>query len=149
MCPGGRQRQRRGFSAATGTALWAFPVAIPNTPSGTVPITVRAVDAVNNTNTANFNLTIDGVSPALTVGLNPGDLRRVRRNASGAWTLPITGTVADALAGFDSLTLQVGASANVVVHRPPPSRPTAVWSLVYPFDDLSSTPIPAPRATTR
>ena len=114
------KRQQGGFSAATGTALWAFPVAIPNTPTGAVPITVRAADAVNNTNTAAFNLTIDGVSPALTVGLNPGDLRRVRRNASGAWTLPISGTVTDALAGFDSLTLQVGASANAVL------TPTAI-----------------------
>ena len=69
------------FGIATGENLWSFPVDIPNTPAGTVPITVRASDAVNNMSSANFILTIDSVAPDLTVDLNPGDLRRVRRNA--------------------------------------------------------------------
>jgi hypothetical protein len=37
-----------GFGAATGTSLWTFPVAIPNNPSGEIPVTVRAADDVNN-----------------------------------------------------------------------------------------------------
>ncbi len=127
------------FALATGASLWAFPVDIPNQPSGAVPIVVRATDAVGYTNSANFALTIDSVSPNLTLDLSAGSLRQVRRNAAGAWTLRLSGAVTDALAGVDSLTFQVGTSANVVI------TPTGVlttgiatdgsWLLDYPFSD--------------
>ncbi len=127
------------FALATGTSLWAFPVDIPNQPSGAVPIVVRATDAVGYTNSANFSLTIDSVSPNVTLDLAAGGLRQVRRNAAGAWTLRLSGAVTDALAGVESLTFQVGTSANVVI------TPTGVlttgiatdgsWLLDYPFSD--------------
>ena len=127
------------FALATGTSLWAFPVDIPNQPSGSVPIVVRATDAVGYTNSANFSLTIDSVSPNVTLDLSAGALRQVRRNAAGAWTLRLSGAVTDALAGVESLTFQVGTSANVVI------TPTGVlttgiatdgsWLLDYPFSD--------------
>ncbi len=131
------------FAAATGASAWAFPVDIPNTPTGSVPITVRAADAVNNTRSANFNLTIDGVAPALAVDLSAGAQRRVQRNADGDWTLSLSGTAADALAGIDSVTVQIGASSSVVI------TPTAIatngsWSLDYPFDDISFNADPSP-----
>ncbi len=127
------------FITASGTSLWAFPVDIPNQPSGAVPIVVRATDAVGYTNSANFALTIDSVSPNVTIDLAAGGLRQVRRNAAGAWTLRLSGTATDALAGMDSLTFQAGTSANVVI------TPTGVvttgiatdgsWILDYPFSD--------------
>ena len=133
---------------ATGTSLWAFPVDIPNTPTGNVPITVRAFDAVSNTRSVNFALTIDGVPPVLTTDLTAGALRQVRRNAAGEWTLRLTGTATDALAGMASLTFQIGTSSNVVI------TPTGVmtggiaangaWLLDYPFDDPSFTADPSP-----
>ena len=94
-------------------------------------------------NSANYNLNIDGVSPVLTVNLNAGDLRRVRRNASGAWTLPISGTVTDALAGIDTLTLQIGASSNAVF-TPTAIGPDGSWSVDYAFDDLVFNADPRP-----
>lgn len=135
-------------SPATGTSLWAFPVEIPNTPTGNVPITVRALDAVSNTRSANFSLTIDSVPPVLTTDLSAGALRQVRRNAAGEWTLRLTGTATDALAGMASLSVQIGTSSNVVI------TPTGVltngiaangdWLLDYPFDDPSFTADPSP-----
>ncbi|MFZ2358812.1 MAG: LamG-like jellyroll fold domain-containing protein, partial [Anaerolineae bacterium] len=127
------------FSAVAGTSLWAFPVDIPNQPSGAVPIVVRATDAVGYTNSANFNLTIDSVSPNVAVDLAAGALRRVRRNADGAWSLRLSGTATDALAGMESLSIQVGTSANVVI-TPTGSLATGIaldgsWLLDYPFDD--------------
>ena len=121
------------FSAATGTGLWAFPVEIPNIPSGAVPVTVRAADAVNNTNSAGFNLNIDGVTPALTVALNPGEARQVRRNASGAWTLRLSGTATDNLAGIDTLTVQIGDSSNAVFTSTVLNN--GAWSIDYAFDN--------------
>lgn len=121
------------FSAATGTGLWAFPVAIPNIPNGAVPVTVRAADAVNNINSANFNLTIDGVAPLLTVALNLGEARQVRRNASGAWTLRLSGTATDNLAGIDTLTVQIGDSANAVFTSTVINN--GAWSIDYAFDN--------------
>ncbi len=123
------------FSPATGTGVWAFPVDIPNAPSGAVPVNVRAADAVNNTSSANFNLTIDGVAPSLTVTLNPGEARQVRRNAKGAWTLRLSGTAADNLAGIESLTVQIGNSSNAVYTSSVMSGNN--WSIDYAFDDLS------------
>ncbi len=65
------------FSAATGTSVWAFAVDVPS--SGSVlPINVRSFDAVDNTNSASFNLTLDDTSPTLTVDL------RSRRGAHRA-----------------------------------------------------------------
>ena len=133
---------------ATGTSLWAFPVAIPNTPTGNVPITVRALDAVSNTRSANFSLTIDGVPPVLTTDLTAGALRQVRRNAAGEWTLRLTGTATDALAGMASVTFQIGTSSNVVI-TPTGVMTTGIaangnWLLDYPFDDPSFTADPSP-----
>jgi hypothetical protein len=132
-----------GFSPATGTSLWAFSVDIPNTPTGSVPITVRAADAVNNSRSADFSLTIDGVAPKLAVNLSAGDLRQVRRNAAGDWTLRLTGSANDSLAGLDSLTFQVGNSANVVL----PAAAVAgdgSWTLDYAFDDANFNDDPGP-----
>ena len=131
------------FITATGSALWAFPVEIPDTPTGVVPIVVRATDAVGHSATTNYDLTIDSVPPVLTVDLSAGDVRRVRRNASGAWTLRLAGNVSDALAGFDSLSVQVGTNASVVL------TPTAIagdgsWHLDYPFDDPAVNANPQP-----
>lgn len=112
------------FSAAAGTSVWAFAVDVPS--SGSVlPINVRSFDAVDNTNSASFNLTLDDTSPTLTVNLAPGEVRTVRRNADGNWTLHLTGTATDALAGMDSLTLQVGVSANRVIT--PTGLSTTAW----------------------
>ncbi len=131
------------FSPATGTSLWAFPVDIPNQPSGNVPVTVRAADAVNNTSSTNFDLTIDGVSPLLTVDLNPGAIRQVRRNAAGNWTLHLAGTASDALAGIDSVTVQIGNSSNVVLDGSAIAG-NGSWSLDYAFDDLNFNADPRP-----
>ena len=131
------------FAPATGAALWSFPVDIPNTSTGAVPITVRASDAVSNTSSADFSLNIDSVSPALTVSLNPGDLRQVRRNAAGAWTLPISGTVTDALAGIATLTLQIGANSSAVLTSTAIAAGGA-WSLAYVFSDPGFNADPSP-----
>ena len=119
------------FNAATGTGLWAYAVDIPNS-SGTLPINVRAFDAVNNSNAANFNLTIDGASPSLSVNLTTGALRRVQRNAQNQWTLPIGGTVSDATAGVAAVTVQIGSSANQVIT--PTQIVNGQWQLTYAFD---------------
>ncbi|MFN8333457.1 MAG: LamG-like jellyroll fold domain-containing protein, partial [Saprospiraceae bacterium] len=122
------------FSPATGTGVWAFPVDIPNQPSGIVPINVRAADAVNNTNSASYDLRIDGVAPTLSVVLTPGDVRQVRRNARGEWSLLLNGTVSDNLAGIESLTVQIGDSSNAIITATAINLGGA-WSLDYPFDE--------------
>lgn len=129
------------FNAATGTALWAYAVDIPNS-SGTLPINVRAFDAVNNSNAANFTLTIDGASPTLSVNLTPGALRRVQRNAQNQWSLPIDGTVSDAIAGVASVTVQIGNSANQVIT--PTQIVNGQWQLIYAFDEVSINADPSP-----
>jgi hypothetical protein len=130
------------FSTATGTGLWAFPVAIPNA-TGAVPIAVRVTDAVNHVTTASFNLTIDGVSPDLAVNLNAGDFRRVRRNATGAWSLRMSGTAADSLAGMSSLSFQIGDSAAHVVTTTVIAQ-NGSWTVDYPFSDLNFNADPRP-----
>ncbi len=129
------------FNPATGTGLWAYAVDIPNS-SGTLPINVRAFDAVNNSNAANFNLTIDGASPSLSVNLTPGALRRVQRNAENQWTLPIDGNVSDATAGVASVTVQIGSSANQVIT--PTQIVNGQWQLTYAFDEVSINADPSP-----
>ncbi|MBI1293418.1 hypothetical protein GC175_00485 [bacterium] len=134
-----------GFSPATGTNLWAFDVAIPNSGS-TVPITVRAFDAVDNTNSANFNLTLDGTAPNLSVNLNPGDIRRVQRNAQNQWTLQLSGNATDAVAGIESLTFQVGVSANQVITGGVIAGDGA-WTVTYAFDEEAFNADPSPTGT--
>jgi len=129
------------FNTATGTGLWAYAVDIPNS-SGTLPINVRAFDAVNNSNAANFDLTIDGASPTLSVNLASGALRRVQRNAQNQWTLPLDGSVSDALAGVASVTVQIGSSANQVIT--PTQIANGQWQLIYAFDDVSINADPSP-----
>ncbi|MEZ4767995.1 MAG: hypothetical protein R2844_06150 [Caldilineales bacterium] len=116
---------------------------IPNTPAGTVPVTVRAIDAVGNSATANFTLTIDSVSPDLTFDVNAGAVRQVRRNADGNWTLRLSGTVADSLAGVGGITVQVGTSANVDVPAAD-IQANGDWTFDYPFDDISFNADPSP-----
>ncbi|MBI1298362.1 hypothetical protein GC175_25795, partial [bacterium] len=132
-----------GFSAATGTNLWAFGVEIPNSGS-TVPIAVRAFDAVDNTNSTAFNLTLDGTSPSLSVNLSSGELRRVQRNAQNQWTLPLSGNATDGGAGIQSVTVQIGVSANQVI-TPGAIAGDGAWNLTYAFDDsiINSDPSPS------
>ncbi|NUM43532.1 MAG: hypothetical protein HUU38_02415 [Anaerolineales bacterium] len=128
------------YLTATGTSLWAFPISVPNAPSGTtIPITVRATDAVGHTTSDNFSLTIDGDAPTTTVNLAPNETRVLRRNADGDWTLALSGSSNDALAGIDEVSVQIGASHAVTV-----TDPTGDWDLIYPFDDphLNNTPNP-------
>ncbi|MCB8990047.1 MAG: hypothetical protein H6665_05455 [Ardenticatenaceae bacterium] len=128
------------FITATGTSLWAFPVAVPNAPSGTaVPITVRATDAVGHTAAANFSLTVDGDAPVTAVNLAPGDTRVVRRNADGQWTLALSGSSGDALAGIGEVSVQIGASHAVTV-----PNASGDWTFIYPFDDAVFNNNPAP-----
>jgi hypothetical protein len=132
------------FSPAAGASAWAFTVAIPNAPSGsTIPIVVRATDAVGHTRSANFSLTIDGAAPTATVDLAPGSIRTLRRNAAGDWTLTLSGTANDALAGIGSVTVQVGVSANAVI-TPGGIAAGGAWSLVYRFDDIATNADPHP-----
>ncbi|MCB0189949.1 MAG: hypothetical protein KDE31_37015, partial [Caldilineaceae bacterium] len=121
-----------GFTPATGTGLWAFPVDIPGGANGGIPIAVRATDAVNNSNAANFDLTVDGVAPDVTVNLNPGELRQVRRNAAGDWTLALSGTATDNLAGVGSVALQIGTSSSAVLTTT--AGAGGSWSTDYVFD---------------
>jgi hypothetical protein len=134
-----------GFSPATGTSLWAFDVNIPNSGS-TLPISVRAFDAVNNSNSANFNLTLDGTAPSLSVNLNPGDVRRVQRNAQNQWTLQFSGTASDAVAGIESLTFQVGVSSNQVITGGVIAGDGA-WTVTYAFDEEAFNADPSPTGT--
>jgi hypothetical protein len=122
------------FAPATGTSIWAFPLSIPNQPSGNISIVVRATDAVGFTRSASFNVTIDSVAPVTTIDLAPGDTRTLRRNAEGAWTLPLTGNSNDALAGLQEVEVQIGNNLAVTV---PITVGIPAWELVYPFDDLS------------
>lgn len=129
------------FSPATGTNLWAFNVETPN--SGAVPIAVRAYDAVNNSNTASFNLTVDGDAPSLGVTLNPGDRRRVQRNAQNQWTLPLSGTATDATAGVEAVTVQIGLSSNQVITAGAIAG-NGAWSMIYAFDEEAFNADPSP-----
>ncbi|MEZ4640161.1 MAG: LamG-like jellyroll fold domain-containing protein [Caldilineaceae bacterium] len=133
------------YGAATGTSAWAFAVDIPGSGSA-VPIAVRAFDAVDNTNSANFNLTLDGDAPSLSVNLNPGDIRRVQRNAQNQWTLQLSGNASDAVAGVAAVTLQVGVSANQVI-TPGLIAGDGSWNVAYVFDDISFNADPSPTGT--
>ena len=128
------------FITATGTSLWAFPLSVPNVPSGTtVPIIVRATDAVGHTAAQNFSLTVDGTAPTTAVTLAPNETRVVRRNANGDWTLALSGSSADALAGIGEVSLQIGASHAVTV-----PNASGAWTFAYPFDDAVFNNNPAP-----
>ena len=132
-----------GFISATGTALWAFPVTVPNTPNGNIPVSVRATDAVNHTNTVNMALTIDGISPNLSVDIAPGNIRQVRRNAAGNWVLRVNGTASDVTAGMASLSVQVGDSTNRVL-TPTAIQANGAWRMDYEFDDIAFNADPRP-----
>ncbi|MBI1293407.1 hypothetical protein GC175_00430, partial [bacterium] len=131
-----------GFSPATGTDLWAFAVEIPSS-GDVVPIRVRAVDAVDNANSADFNLTLDGVSPNLSVNLTPNAIRRVQRNALNQWTLQLSGNATDATAGIESVTVQIGNSANQVI-APANIAGDGAWSVTYAFNDIAFNADPSP-----
>lgn len=130
-----------GYSPATGTNLWAFNVDTPN--SGTVPIAVRTFDAVNNSNSTTFNLTVDGTAPSLSVNLNPGEIHRVQRNAQNQWTLPLSGSATDAVAGIASVTVQIGSSSNQLI-TPTQVAPNGNWNVIYAFDDDAFNADPSP-----
>ncbi len=127
------------YITATGTSMWAFPVSVPNQPTGSIPIAVRVTDAVGHTRTSNFSLTIDGVSPVTTFDLSAGQTRVVRRNAEGNWTMALTGNSSDALAGVSEVSVQIGSSRAVTV-----TDPSGAWTLDYPFDDIAFNNDPNP-----
>ncbi len=127
------------FEAAEGTEFWAYTLDIPDIASGSVPIQVRATDAVSHTTVTDFDLVIDGTSPEASIDLTNGDVKTVRRNADGAWTLALNGSSSDALAGIKEATLHIGSSSIYSV-----PDPDGAWTIDYPFDDSAFNADPRP-----
>jgi hypothetical protein len=99
----GAETQFAPTSFMNGIAIWEVPVAA--TTSGTITVTITAIDRVTNENTGSDDITLDNDGPSITnveiFNMDRGINTEIRRLEQAR----ITATITDAISGVDSNTV--------------------------------------------